>query len=235
MGETLQLQKKPEISPAKIARAKRLGDYTSKWMMALLWLAIPNGIANTLTLNTTISEIDILYNVGIIIGFLCMGLEICFYLKLRSEEEEYFDCVKFGLPAIVLYGISEFVSRMDGLDMTIYWGAIALNCVAVVLFCIQIYHECNAHAMVLFSVDKGMTEKWFKLWKWLVIGRAGTLVGSLLLVYQLVDRVLLTVKIGLVLLPAMLLLSGIAGLFRMVYLEKSAKALREYARKITSQ
>ncbi len=232
MDEELMIKKKPEISGANLARARQLADYTRKWMLALLWLAIPNAIANVLTNNIYLLRSDLLYIIGSVIRYICMILEICFFIKLRREEEEYFQCVKLAIGVLIAYSVAGVLYRSESL--TVKFIALFAECISVVLFCIRTYHECNAHAMVIYRVDRDITKKWLCLWKWIVIGNAGVLVGSLLLVYQRVDRVLLSVRIGLVLSPVMLLVSAIAAVLRMVYLEKTANAMKDYVKYYTS-
>ncbi len=226
MGDSILTQKKPEVSAAKLARAKWLANYTRKWILGLLWLAIPNGIANVLTTNTTLSSIDLVNNIGTIVGYLCAIVEIFFLIKLREDEDEYFQCVLFGIGALITYGISEILYRVGVSDM--YLASLIFEAVAVVLTCLRIYHECSAHASVMYCVDDDISKKWLGLWKWQITGVVGVFVAGLLLIYQRFDRVLITVRIGLILGPVMLVVSGIAGILRMVYLEKSAKAMREY-------
>ena len=232
MGDSILTQNKPEVSAAKKARAKWLANYTRKWMLGLLWLAIPNAMANVLTTNTYLSSIDLFNNIGCIIGYLCAIVEIFFLIKLRQDEDEYFQCALFGMGAIITYGISEVMYRIDASGL--YLGWLFFEGVAVVLSCLRMYHECSAHATVIYSVDDDIAKKWLGLWKWQVIGKAGIFVGSLLLIYQRLDRVLITVRIGLILGTVMLVVSGIVAIFRMVYLEQSAKAMREYEKYYTS-
>ena len=232
MENQLQIQKKPEVSAAKLARARRLGSYTRKWILGLSILIIPNMIANVFTTNTYLSEIALFNTIGSVIGYACLIVEIIFFIKLREDEEEYFRCIVFAIGSLVAYGAVDVLSRADGSG--IYMVMLLMECVAVALYCIRSYYECNAHAALMYSIDKGIAQKWFGLWKWQVIGNVGILIGSLLLVYQRLDRVLLTVKIGIVLILVMSVLSGIIGIIRILYLEKSARLMRDYEKKITS-
>ena len=199
----------------KAAIAKR-APVLGKWLWIIFWLIIPSSIGSIMAHETTAKILPGLFMPGQIINAICSLTYGAILLKLGSDEERYRTA---GICALIAGGVSAVVAIITVAAEEATW-TLLFTLPAAVVAMVGEYNEYMAHSAVLSGVDNELSEKWEVLWKWyigLFLGMFGCII-VMLIIPILGAIAILGCAIGTV----------VVGIFKLVYLYRTAKIFREY-------
>ena len=105
-------------------------------------------------------------------------------------------------------------------DDTESFIAIPVVIVSVVINMIGEYYEFIGHTDVLRDVDRALSDKWFKLWKWYIGTFLGMIAGTVLAV--------IIPLIGMIVVLASTIGTLVVSIVKIVYVYKMSKAFQNY-------
>ena len=186
-----------------------------KWLWILFWLIVPSSIAgflseNILPLSTGVA------GVGSVLSGICSFAYALIILKLANVQDRYRSA-----------GIYLLIGNCANLVLTPFSDSFenqSLYLLILIPFAILSligqYHEMMGHSAILLNVDRVLSEKWEKLWKW-QIGLYLGMIGCLLIT-------VIVPLLGLLVLLAALIGVIVVSIIKLVYLYRTAKLFRNY-------
>ena len=149
----MQTERKPTVNVPLLA----------KWTNILFWLIIVSTVANMLTSENVTNAVPLLAFAGQILNIAATAAYGVVLMKIASESMHYRNsaicCFITAVISVAVIPIS---------DDTESFIAISVVIVSVVINMIGEYYEFMGHTDVLRDVDRTLSDKWFKLWKWYV-------------------------------------------------------------------
>ena len=137
-------------------------------------------------------------------------------MKIASESMHYRNsaicCFITAVISVAVIPIS---------DDTESFIAISVVIVSVVINMIGVYYEFMGHADVLRDVDRTLSDKWFKLWKWYVGTFFGMIGGTVLAV--------IIPLIGMIIVLASTIGTFVVSIVKIVYIYKMSKVFGKYS------
>lgn len=204
-----KLEQKAAEQEAIAKRAPVLG----KWLWILFWLVIPANVASIMTLDMVAEAFPAVASAGHLLNFASSVVYCGILFLLRDVDDGYRTA---GICHFIATSVSIFVDAFtDGSGWTLL-----ITLPSAVVSMIATYNEYMAHSAVLCGVDRDLSEKWEKLWKW-EIGLIAAMFGSIvvmLIIPILGALVILAAAIG----------SIVVAIMKLVYLYRTAKCFREY-------
>ena len=208
-------RKQEAAAEAKAAMARR-APLLGKWLRILFLLVIPGTIASLLTEEWITGLVPGLYIAGTILQFGCTLTASLALWKLSEVEDRYRTAALCTLiPAV----ITLLLALVTGGGSTPAW-TLLITLPAAVVSLVGEYNQFTAHTIVTAPLDRELSEKWTKLWKW-YIGSFAALLGSLFLL-------LLIPILGLLTMLASAIALMVTAIIKYIYLYQTAKLFREY-------
>ncbi len=206
-------RKRKDSEDARKADIARRAVGMGKWLWTLFWLTILWNIISYLSNDSVVDATSTLFYLGVILNLVLSVATGIVMLKLSSEEELYRTAGIFTL----LSAFGNFAMNLSGSNQILY---LLIAIPAVVLTFMAEHKQYKAHAEALVEVDRELSEKWDRLWRWF-LGSYGAVVVSLFLaVIPLIGILILFVSATAIL---------VVNILKLVYLYKTAKAFRDYS------
>lgn len=206
--EEAEQQKKEVITK----RAKVLGN----WLFILFWLVVPATIASLLQIDFFKETSPDIYIIGQIISAVCFIAHSAILLKIAPAEKRYRTAGICALASAVS-PIFDFFT-IQSVQKLLLFLVIALP--FAIISIVGEYFEYKAHSAVLKDLDNRLSEKWIKLWKWLI--------GGLLTLFGGVLVMLLAQSLGLIVITIGLVIVVCAYIAKLVCLYLTAMRFRDY-------
>ena len=203
---------------AERERRARLGTNApllGKWLWPLFWMVIPGMIGNVMSNESVTALFPAVGTVGEVLGILVSLVYGVFLWQLRTVSRGYRTAALCGFAGVGFGGLMLVLGMSQENAL---WWLLALPMLAVEFF--GMYREYNAHADVLAGLDDDLSEKWRKLWKWMI--------GLYLGLFACLLVALLSAVLGLLVMLADVIGLAVVGILRLVYLYRTAKLFREY-------
>lgn len=202
----MQTERKPTINVPLLA----------KWTNILFWLIIVSTVANFLTSENVTNAVPVLAFTGQILNIVSTAAYGVVLMKIASESMHYRNsaicCFITAVISVAVIPIS---------DDTESFIAISVVIVSVVINMIGEYYEFMGHADVLQDVDRTLSDKWFKLWKWYVGTFFGMIGGTVLAV--------IIPLIGMIIVLASTIGTFVVSIVKIVYIYKMSKLFGKYS------
>lgn len=209
-------RRKREAAAAEKAAMARRAPLLGKWLCILFWLVVPSTIASLLTEEWITGLVPGLYIVGIILQLGCALTTSLVLWKLSEAEDRYRTAALCSLTAAAVTLFLAAVTRGDDIPT---W-TLLITLPAAVVSLVGEYNQFTAHTIVTTPLDRELSEKWTRLWKW-YIGSFAVLLGSLFLM-------LLIPILGLLAMLAAAIALTVTAIIKYIYLYQTAKLFREY-------
>ena len=188
----------------------------AKWTNILFWLIIVSTVANFLTSENATNAVPVLAFTGQILNIASTAAYGVVLMKIASESMHYRNsaicCFITAVISVAVIPIS---------DDTESFIAISVVIVSVVINMIGVYYEFMGHADVLRDVDRTLSDKWFKLWKWYVGTFFGMIGGTVLAV--------IIPLIGMIIVLASTIGTFVVSIVKIVYIYKMSKVFGKYS------
>lgn len=197
-------QKKAVLEYQQSLREK--GTVMSKWLWVLFWLFVPHAIAYVLS-----EWVAPLQFVGQLVVVACSIIYALVLLKLASQERGYQTA---GILTLIVAVINIPLLLTDNA-----MAIVAVNAVLSIVDLFSCYYEYNAHADVLEGLDNELSEKWRKLWKWMIGATIALVVGVIFTIIVIGALVVLAAAIAIL----------VISILKLVYLYRSAQAFQDVA------
>ncbi len=210
-------RRRQEAETQRLAAAARKSVVLGKWLWLLFWLVLPGTVAGLLTTDVVVEYAPALDRIGEILSFAVTALYSLILLKLTAQEDRYRIA---GICGLVGGGISLVLALVTGTGETPVWSLL-LSVPAAIVSLVGEYHEFTAHAAVLRDVDRELSEKWERLWKW-NLGALLAMLGSIVLM-------LFIPVLGVLTLLAAAIAVCVVAVLKLVYLYRSARRFREFS------
>lgn len=185
---------------------KRKGTYMAKWLWILFWIFIPNTIAGVIE-----QWIPAWQMFGQFLAVACTVAYGVLLLKLACEEEKYRTAGVLNL-VLALFNVGAIFVQHEGF-------ALLMSGVVAVVAMLGCYYEFNAHADVLEGTDNELSEKWRKLWKWMLGATVALVIGVIFTV----------ILIGLLVVLAAAIAMVVISVIHLVYLYRTAQTFQDLA------
>ena len=202
----MQTERKPTVNVPLLA----------KWTNILFWLIIVSTVANFLTSENATNAVPVLAFTGQILNIASTAAYGVVLMKIASESMHYRNsaicCFITAVISVAVIPIS---------DDTESFIAISVVIVSVVINMIGVYYEFMGHADVLRDVDRTLSDKWFKLWKWYVGTFFGMIGGTVLAV--------IIPLIGMIIVLASTIGTFVVSIVKIVYIYKMSKVFGKYS------
>lgn len=202
----MQTERKPTVNVPLLA----------KWTNILFWLIIVSTVANFLTSENATNAVPVLAFTGQILNIAATAAYGVVLMKIASESMHYRNsaicCFITAVISVAVIPIS---------DDTESFIAISVVIVSVVINMIGVYYEFMGHADVLRDVDRTLSDKWFKLWKWYVGTFFGMIGGTVLAV--------IIPLIGMIIVLASTIGTFVVSIVKIVYIYKMSKVFGKYS------
>ena len=188
----------------------------AKWTNILFWLIIVSTVAKFLTSENMTNAVPVLAFTGQILNIAATAAYGVVLMKIASESMHYRNsaicCFITAVISVAVIPIS---------DDTESFIAISVVIVSVVINMIGVYYEFMGHADVLRDVDRTLSDKWFKLWKWYVGTFFGMIGGTVLAV--------IIPLIGMIIVLASTIGTFVVSIVKIVYIYKMSKVFGKYS------
>ena len=202
----MQTERKPTVNVPLLA----------KWTNILFWLIIVSTVANFLTSENVTNAVPVLAFTGQILNIVSTAAYGVVLMKIASESMHYRNsaicCFITAVISVAVIPIS---------DDTESFIAISVVIVSVVINMIGVYYEFMGHVDVLRDVDRTLSDKWFKLWKWYVGTFFGMIGGTVLAV--------IIPLIGMIIVLASTIGTFVVSIVKIVYIYKMSKVFGKYS------
>ena len=202
----MQTERKPTVNVPLLA----------KWTNILFWLIIVSTVAKFLTSENMTNAVPVLAFTGQILNIAATAAYGVVLMKIASESMHYRNsaicCFITAVISVAVIPIS---------DDTESFIAISVVIVSVVINMIGVYYEFMGHADVLRDVDRTLSDKWFKLWKWYVGTFFGMIGGTVLAV--------IIPLIGMIIVLASTIGTFVVSIVKIVYIYKMSKVFGKYS------
>ncbi|HJB45850.1 MAG TPA: hypothetical protein H9713_03960 [Candidatus Mediterraneibacter surreyensis] len=202
----MQTERKPTVNVPLLA----------KWTNILFWLIIVSTVAKFLTSENVTNAVPVLAFTGQILNIAATAAYGVVLMKIASESMHYRNsaicCFITAVISVAVIPIS---------DDTESFIAISVVIVSVVINMIGVYYEFMGHADVLRDVDRTLSDKWFKLWKWYVGTFFGMIGGTVLAV--------IIPLIGMIIVLASTIGTFVVSIVKIVYIYKMSKVFGKYS------
>ena len=202
----MQTERKPTVNVPLLA----------KWTNILFWLIIVSIVAKFLTSENVTNAVPVLAFTGQILNIAATAAYGVVLMKIASESMHYRNsaicCFITAVISVAVIPIS---------DDTESFIAISVVIVSVVINMIGVYYEFMGHADVLRDVDRTLSDKWFKLWKWYVGTFFGMIGGTVLAV--------IIPLIGMIIVLASTIGTFVVSIVKIVYIYKMSKVFGKYS------
>lgn len=202
----MQTERKPTVNVPLLA----------KWTNILFWLIIVSTVAKFLTSENVTNAVPVLAFTGQILNIAATAAYGVVLMKIASESMHYRNsaicCFITAVISVAVIPIS---------DDTESFIAISVVIVSVVINMIGLYYEFMGHADVLRDVDRTLSDKWFKLWKWYVGTFFGMIGGTVLAV--------IIPLIGMIIVLASTIGTFVVSIVKIVYIYKMSKVFGKYS------
>ena len=202
----MQTERKPTVNVPLLA----------KWTNILFWLIIVSTVAKFLTSENMTNAVPVLAFTGQILNIAATAAYGVVLMKIASESMHYRNsaicCFITAVISVAVIPIS---------DDTESFIAISVVIVSVVINMIGVYYEFMGHADVLQDVDRTLSDKWFKLWKWYVGTFFGMIGGTVLAV--------IIPMIGMIIVLASTIGTFVVSIVKIVYIYKMSKVFGKYS------
>ena len=202
----MQTERKPTVNVPLLA----------KWTNILFWLIIVSTVAKFLTSENVTNAVPVLAFTGQILNIAATAAYGVVRMKFASESMHYRNsaicCFITAVISVAVIPIS---------DDTESFIAISVVIVSVVINMIGVYYEFMGHADVLRDVDRTLSDKWFKLWKWYVGTFFGMIGGTVLAV--------IIPLIGMIIVLASTIGTFVVSIVKIVYIYKMSKVFGKYS------
>lgn len=202
----MQTERKPTVNVPLLA----------KWTNILFWLIIVSTVAKFLTSKNVTNAVPVLAFTGQILNIAATAAYGVVLMKIASESMHYRNsaicCFITAVISVAVIPIS---------DDTESFIAISVVIVSVVINMIGVYYEFMGHADVLRDVDRTLSDKWFKLWKWYVGTFFGMIGGTVLAV--------IIPLIGMIIVLASTIGTFVVSIVKIVYIYKMSKVFGKYS------
>lgn len=202
----MQTERKPTVNVPLLA----------KWTNILFWLIIVSTVAKFLTSENVTNAVPVLAFTGQILNIAATAAYGVVLMKIASESMHYRNsaicCFITAVISVAVIPIS---------DDTESFIAISVVIVSVVINMIGEYYEFMGHADVLQDVDRTLSDKWFKLWKWYVGTFFGMIGGTVLAV--------IIPLIGMIIVLASTIGTFVVSIVKIVYIYKMSKLFGKYS------
>ncbi len=196
-----------------LRRAPILG----KWLTILFWLIIPSTIASLMTNDSIVQTLPVLQTPGHLLSAAVTAAYGLILLKLSPIEYRYRSA---GICTLITCAF-DLLALLLSLTGQSPGGVILLSLPSLFLSIIALYHEFAGHSQVLSGTDDELAVRWEKLFKWMLMAQAATLVS---VIFSAAGS----------LFGALLMLASSIGVFatgilKLVYLYRTAEIFRLYS------
>ncbi|MBQ7935353.1 MAG: hypothetical protein IJ333_03280 [Clostridia bacterium] len=208
-------QQEEEKKALCLSRALQL----EKWMRLLFWLVIGANIVGLFSSDTMAEIFPVFYWIITVFSSLCGVLYALILWKMSKIENLYQSAAYCALAGTALALVGAIISF--GILGKLL--ALLLSLPGVVFTLAGEYREYMAHAAVLEGIDPELPTKWRTLWKLYIGFLLAAFCAAFLVIFPLIG--------GLVLIGSIIGLL-VVSIMKLVYLYRSAEALRIYPRTI---
>jgi hypothetical protein len=158
-----------------------------KWLMALLWMTIPQAVASILSNKVVTELVPNLGVIGDLISLACNLVCVVILWKLSAANPRYryaaFCLIAVTVPSVGMLG---WLRLAPGAIAGARGLAIGFVIAVVGLGLAETYCLYTAHAEVLTDLDDNLAATWRSLWKWF-LGLALGCLALLLILFVSVD------------------------------------------------
>lgn len=208
-------RRKLEMRRSEKAAIARRAPILGKWLWILFWLFIPAEIAGLMSSEPVTQAIPALAVPGLILGA-AVNLAYCLILlKISYEEELYRKAGICGLVAYILGAAATLLSNGETLGWTLIF-----TIPGAIIGLVGDYQEFMAHSSVLYGIDRVLSDKWEKLWRW-YIGCFAAMIGSVIVIF-------LIPVLGILVVAAAAIALLVIEILKLVHLYRTAKVFREF-------
>lgn len=200
-----RLEKK-EAELAHQQNLKKRGVFLSRQMRTLFWVMICINVVSLVG--------EWASNSGVVGKSLEIIFQAIYALTLMQMATE---CGAYRKA-----GMLQLVSVFMDIPVMFHQGEISatlLSMISAVLCMVSGYFEFMSHSTVLRDVDEAQSQKWRKLWYWLIGFQCATVLGILLTIVYIGVVMIMVGAIGVL----------VVSIFEMVYLYRSAQIFRNLA------
>lgn len=202
----MQTERKPTVNVPLLA----------KWTNILFWLIIVSTVAKFLTSENVTNAVPVLAFTGQILNIAATAAYGVVLMKIASESMHYRNsAICCFITAVISVAVIPISADTES------FIAISVVIVSVVINMIGEYYEFMGHADVLRDVDRTLSDKWFKLWKWYVGTFFGMIGGTVLAV--------IIPLIGMIIVLASTIGTFVVSIVKIVYIYKMSKVFEKYS------
>lgn len=212
-GMIARRQRQADAEAARLAQLAINAPLLGKWLSMLFWLVIPLVISNVLS-RFSWGNLSV---TGQLLSLVCGIAGGYFLLQLSSVNSHYRIS---GWCAIVSSVLLSGANALYCVEPTSVW-ILSMLLPGVVALLVGTYQEFLAHALALDGVDGALSDKWIKLWKW-VIRVIYALIGSYILMYFLE-------LLGLLVMIAGAVMILVVEIKKYIYLYQMAELFQAYS------
>lgn len=206
---------KNEIRPAISApKAEEMG----KWLGLLFWLVIPTVAGSAMSHQAVTAFLPFLYLPGRIISMAALCIYGYALLKLSSESRCYRMAAMCCLLSVAVDAAISLIP--EGFTAAPLIGLLSFPVVILAFY--GEYAEYMGHSEVLQVLDEEMSLKWKRLWKWYMYSLAAVIAS--------VPVTMVSAVLGITVLLAAMAGTLIVSVLKLMYLYRTAKIFREFAR-----
>ena len=202
----MQTERKPTVNVPLLA----------KWTNILFWLIIVSTVAKFLTSENVTNAVPVLAFTGQILNIAATAAYGVVLMKIASESMHYRNsAICCFITAVISVAVIPISADTES------FIAISVVIVSVVINMIGVYYEFMGHVDVLRDVDRTLSDKWFKLWKWYVGTFFGMIGGTVLAV--------IIPLIGMIIVLASTIGTFVVSIVKIVYIYKMSKVFGKYS------
>ncbi len=185
----------------------------AKWINVLFWLVIVVNVASLLTSENVTNAAASIAFAGQIIS---IAADVAYGVILLKIAYESFRYRSAAICCFITAGISAvLIPVSDGTEFAL---AIPVVIVTIVIDMVGEYYEIMGHSDVLCDVDKALSDKWIRLWKWYLGTFLGIIGGTVVAA--------IIPLIGMVIVLASTIGTFVVSVLKIIYIYKTAKAFR---------
>ena len=211
--------KKQRLERERMERTQQKADLLGKWLWILFWIVVPSSVSGLMTNDNVVGLFPGLYLPGTVLNAFCLAA-YCFVLwKISPESGRYRTA---SICCAISAGIGLLIALVFGSEVPGWTLVITVPAGVVAL--VGEYSEYMGHAEVLYDVEPEFSERWEKLWRWVIGMFLGMLASALLILIIPVLGLLAFIVSGIG--------TVVVSVLKLVYLYQSAKVFRSYAGKI---
>ena len=196
-------------------------SFYGKWLWILFWLLVPGIIASLMISDMVLQAYSGLYLPGKILEIVSSAAYGFILLKIGSDCYFYRTSGICTLLGVAFSVASELLMSADAASLGANFGLL-FTLPGLIIGLVGEYNEYKGHETILSNVDRELSERWGKIWKWYLGSIVAVLGGSLL--------VTIAGALGALVALAGSAAMSVVSIMKWVYLYRTAATFRDRAR-----